>query len=436
MSAPAHKPLPKPPDALIDKLVNPSPRSGDVDVANDDPGRIRIKSAAEWDLAKRLSDDRPQLFELPPVAKRWELLDPTHQGAGIRLAQFVKFLLKAAKRTGVQASAVSAAAEAKGQSDGFVTKALEAYEKALSEGATADGGVFVRPEFSAEFIPLLRARAVLSRLGIRRVPMGSPELVYAKQNSGASASYTNEGGTIAYSQAGTGDLKLSAKKLRARTAITDELLADGGPAADMFLRDDLIKVLALRSDLAGIRGDGTSSTPMGLRYATASGNVIAATQAGSVATADEVSSDLMKLITKLEEANAPMDRCGWLFVPRVKNFLMNLKFSSGPFLYKEEMQSGRLLGYPFETTTQIPKTLGGSSNESEVYFFDLDEFMEGYLEEVAITIAPYASFTNAAGSSVNGFDIGMVPVAAQLRHDFALRHTDAASVLTTVKWGA
>ena len=55
----------------------------------------------------------------------------------------------------------------------------------------------------------------------------------------------------------------SYKKLTALVPISNDLMRYADPAADAFVRDDLVKVIALREDLAFLFGDGTQDTPRG-----------------------------------------------------------------------------------------------------------------------------------------------------------------------------
>lgn len=372
-------------------------------------------------------DERVEV--LPPVrkAKLYEERDPVRGALGIRAAQYLKAHFEQIK-SGRPMKQVIAELVRKGALDPFVVKALQ-------EQTNADGGALIPPQFSSELIPLLRAATVLLKMGVKVVSMNAAQLIYGRQNAPATANYVGETMVAPYSQAKTGQLKLSTKKLIAITAITDELLEDAGPAADEFIRNDLVRVIALRMDLAGLRGDGTQETPMGLLNQILPANKFAATQAGAVALFTEVNTDLTKMVRLVEESNVPLDGLGWVFAPRVKNFLLTLLNAQGFYVFRDEMLKGTLMGKPFAVTTAIPVNLGAGF-ESEIYFGAFPTYLLGQRDEVVVSMVPGGAFNDATGAVVSGFSAGLTPVKAVARHDFQMEYTNAFSLLSTCKYGA
>lgn len=434
-TAPAVPPLP--PGADIVKAMASAAAQETRKTVSDELARhgivTRVAELKSWKPYKKggsaaeVLEDADVVEVLPEIkgAHRYE------DTRGIRYAQFIKAQMVAQKNNWKLEAAVEHLAK-KGVLDPFVVKALQ-------EQTLADGGALVPPQFSSELIPLLRAATVLRAAGCRIVQMESDQLIYARQNQAATAYYEGETQVVTHSQAKTGQLKLSAKKLVALTSVTDELLNDAGPAADEFIRDDLVKVIALRMDLAGIRGDGASETPMGLRYQVDSGNIFAATQAGAAATFVEVNNDLTKIVRLVEESNLPPDvvkTSAWLMTPRVKNFLMTLLNAQGFYMFRTEMvEKGTLMGYPFFTTTQIPNNLGGGT-ESEIYFGPFSQYLLGVKDEMIVQMFPGGAYNDASGNVVSGISNGTTPVRATSRHDFKVRYTNGFVILTTVKYGA
>jgi HK97 family phage major capsid protein len=166
----------------------------------------------------------------------------------------------------------------------------------------------------------------------------------------------------------------SFKKLTAIVPVSNDMMRYSDPATDAFVRDDLVQVVALREDLAFILGDGTQDTPRGyLSFA----NGFAAAQAGGVAgtflttgnstaavggnfiTSNEtytlatVAAELGGAINKLDAANVRDRKRTWFMNPRSFNYLYNVQNSLGVYVYRDELNKGSLLGYPFKKTTQI-----------------------------------------------------------------------------------
>lgn len=308
--------------------------------------------------------------------------------------------------------------------------------KALGESTVSAGGALVPPEFSGELIELLRAMAVVRAAGPRVIPMTRGAINIPRQTGGGTAAYVGESSNATPSAQTTGIIALLAKKLIALTVISNELLADASPEADAMVRDDLAKIMALREDLAFLRGDGTSNTPRGMRYLAAAGNITAATQAGAAATLTEVNDDLEEMIGALEDNNVVLDdSCVFFMNPRSRRYLRTLRDGNGGFIFKDELNEGRVKGYKIALSTQIPANLGGSSNESEIIFAKMSEQLLGDTKTLELTFHPDATYDDS-GTIRSGLSRDESSVRAIARHDFATRHDVSIAVKTTVKWGA
>ena len=94
-----------------------------------------------------------------------------------------------------------------------------------------------------------------------------------------------------------------------------------------------------------------------------------------------------------------------------------------------------LRGYKVGCTTQIPWTLGGSSDESEIYFADFDEFVLAEGQSIRLEASSEAAYDDG-GTVKAAFSLDQTVVRAIAEHDFAPRHDEAVAVLTAVDWGA
>lgn len=332
-------------------------------------------------------------------------------------------------------------AMAKGDQDkavGYATKMFGADDlstKALSAGQADAGGFLVSPEFSLEVIELLRPMSVVRRLNPTTLPMDQGALSISKLTGGATAAYTGEGQNIGSSQQTTGMLDLVWKKLAALVPISNDLLrfSTTSPNADAVVRDDIVAAMALREDLAFIRGDGLSGTPKGLRNWAPAANILTVNATVNLA---NITVDLGKLVLALEEANVRMIRPGWLMAPRTKQFLMTIRDGNGNFAFREEMLAGNLWGYPFAVTTQIPINLSVTgSNESEIYFTDFADAVIAEASEIVIDASPNAAYYDSATSAVvSSFSRDETVIRAISRHDFGMRHDASVAVLSDVDW--
>ena len=315
-------------------------------------------------------------------------------------------------------------------------KMAAAREKALATNDPTAGGVLVPDTLANELIPFLRPRAVVRALNPMIMPMPNGTVRVPKITSGASATYIGENTAAGKTQQVFGQITLTWKKLSALVPVSNDLIRQAAFGADAIVRDDLVSALASRENQAFIRDDGTSSTPKGLRYWVAPGNVFNAN--GTVNLAN-ITTDLGKLILKLEENNVPMVRPAWIFAPRTKQHLMTIQTTTGAFAYRDEMVQGRLWGWPFGVTTQVPTNLqdDGSANidESEIYLVDMADAVIGDAQRIVIDASTEAAYVDG-GTVRAAFSEDQTVIRALEEHDFAMRRDVSVAVMKRVRWGA
>lgn len=298
--------------------------------------------------------------------------------------------------------------------------------KALGESTIAGGGAMVPDDMASSVVELWRNRTVVRKAGAMVLPMPSGNLSIPIESAGATASYAGEATAVNESSSTFGVISMNAKKLMVVTAISNELLRDASIQADAFVSNSIAQQGAVREDLAFIRGDGTSNTPMGLRYWADS--VTATAGAASLATA---TTDMKVCLAALEAANVPMLSPAWVMSPRTRWYLQTLRDTNGLFVFKPEMDEGKLFGVPVYSTNQVPSTLGAGSNESELYLFDAASCLIGESGGMEIDAFPGGAYTNSSGTVVSGISTGQTVISMSVRHDFAPKHNGAEIAVIT-----
>lgn len=302
--------------------------------------------------------------------------------------------------------------------------------KALTAGTPTGGGFLIDPVVSDDFIELLRARTVIRQAVGSTLPMPNGSLTIRRQTAGVTAGYVGETKAITKSQPSVGLITLTAKKLACLTQVSNDLLRYAGPKTDAMIRDSLIRDMALREDLAFIRGDGTSDTPRGLlSFATEGGSTFTANATVNLANID---SDINTAILKLANANVAMINPVWIMAPRTKIYLGALRTTQGPLAYAEVTAANTLRGYPIYTTTQIPTTLTDGT-QSEVYLVDMDSVLLAEVNQIEIGMSQDASYYDGANWN-SAFESDLTLVRAVARHDLNMRHIEAVTVMSGVKW--
>lgn len=340
--------------------------------------------------------------------------------------------------------------------------------KALLAGVGASGGFIVPPDYVAEIIELLRPAAVVRSANPRMMSMPRGTLTLPAQTQAATASYSGETSAITQSQQQLGQIVATYKKLTALVPVTNDLMRYADPAADAFVRDDLVKVIALREDLAFLLGDGTADAPRGFtsfanQFALQVGTgTQAAPVAGGIAgnwlstanstaavggnfinsngtyTLTTVAQELGGLVNKLDAANVPDFRRRWFMNPRSWNYLNNVQNSLGLYVYRDELSKGTLLGYPFSKSTQIPTNIwDATGTNKDCSFVMLVEMTDALLLDsmmLELAVSREGSYVNSVGATVSAFQADQTLIRAIAEHDFQMRHVASIAVAEFVRW--
>jgi HK97 family phage major capsid protein len=339
--------------------------------------------------------------------------------------------------------------------------------RALVTSVGASGGYIVPPDYVAEIIELLRPKAVVRSSGPRVLPMPRGTLTLPGQASAATASYGGETKQIAASQQTLKQIVATFKKLTALVPVGNDLMRYADPAADAFVRDDIVKVLALREDLAFILGDGTSDGPRGFisfangwvaqnggtvgAWLTTGNSTLAVNGAdpanstgGNFITSNEtytlatVAAELGGAVNRLDTANVPEDKRMWFMHPRSFNYLNNVQNSLGVYVYRDELSKGTLLGYPFKKTTQIGTNYfdanGAHTDCSFVFLAEMDEALILDSMSLELAVSREGSYVDSGGTTVSAFQNDQTLIRAIAEHDFQLRHDQSVAVIQAVRW--
>lgn len=330
--------------------------------------------------------------------------------------------------------------------------------KALVVSTGSAGGFIVPPDQMTEIIELLRPETVVRAAGPRIIPMPRGTMTLPGQASSAAASYGSEVGKIASSEQKLNQIVASYKKLTALVPVSNDMMRYADPAVDAFVRDDLIQVLALREDLAFLLGDGTQDTPRGYlsfangfavagggtagiflatanSTAAAGGNFVTSNETYTLAT---VAQELGGLVQKLDGANVKDRKRCWFMNPRSKNYLLNVQNSLGSYVYRDEMNKGTLLGYPFKLTTQIPTNIwdtnGTNKDCSFVVLAEMTETLILDSMQMELAVSREGSYVDGNGNTISAFQNDQTLIRAIEEHDFQLRHDASVAIAQFVRW--
>lgn len=301
-------------------------------------------------------------------------------------------------------------------------KDLHATLKQMAAGTPSDGGYLVPERYAQEIIPLLRAKAIVRKLGARSLPLDGGNLNIPKIIGGATAYYVGESMNAPKSKQTLGNLRLSGKKLVTLVPVSNDLLRTNSYNADQMIRDDMIQTMALKEDYTALYGTGTEYTPTGIM------NTPGVTKAAKNALPD--SEYLASLVGALLTKNLLWASVGWAINGALWSVLYNLKDGSGNYVHRDEMNQGKLMGLPFAIGNQIAYN-DDAHKTTDIFLGDWSEFIIG--EEMGLEIMASQEAAYWDGSALQStFSRDETVIKVTAKHDFGVRHSEAFNVQTSV----
>lgn len=305
--------------------------------------------------------------------------------------------------------------------------------KALSATNPAGGGYLIPEVYLADIVELLYAKTVIFGLGAQKVPMANGNLNIPRMTSGARATWGGEGRKIAKSQPAFGNIKLSAKRLEAIVPQTRELLMSTDFSADQIFANDLTRRMELGLDFGAMFGKGGEFQPLGVFAdkevehldATALNNTDLASSSG-VITADFPVFVRSKVLAK----NVDDAHLGWAMNSVLEGFFMNMKTTTGAYIYRDEMNSGKLMGFPYLVSNQIATTSGGLT---ELAFGNWADLLVGEQMGLETYTTLDGSWVDEAGVQHNAFEENLAATRALMYVDIAARHKESFIHVKNIK---
>lgn len=243
-------------------------------------------------------------------------------------------------------------------------------------------GVFTEAGPHGDFIVLIRNREALSRVGATNVTLPpNGYLPFGAQTGAGTAYWVGERAAITASEQTTGRKQLQAKKLACLTTLPNELLRFASVDTEAFIRADMARVMALKADLAGLEGTGTSVQPKGiLNYS----GIVTHTSSMSLGTDGNQfePKTATQMQTELEERNYDLEEDGGAYLMRSKMWgnIVERRASphqagvyDGNFIFatnRDDVAKGAspvLRGFPVVKSSQVSNTRSKGASSSLTY---------------------------------------------------------------------
>lgn len=295
---------------------------------------------------------------------------------------------------------------------------LEARTKTLNATIPSEGGFTVPLAFSGEYIDALVANTLIDKLNIRRVPMVNGNLSIPKMDTTSAISWGGEETVGGNTEPTFGAVNMSAKKLFAKTALSNTLIRSSGVNIEGWVAEDLMRKARIALDEALLNGTGSQYQPLGL----ANNPNVQTSGSSSTAFGLTTPNDMVAL---LEQANVRMENVHWLFNPIGESWIRNKAFTSGPFAWSDEMaRTGRLRGYDFHSSSTVKYDYNSGSPYADFWLGDFAEMMFGISKDLSIEVSREGTFTNN-GQIISAFDKDLTLIRLITEVDFAARQPKA-----------
>lgn len=382
----------------------------------------------------------PSSVRVEPASVRAEV----QAEKGLAMAQVVRFLGRAKGAHFEALQMAMAHAEAGNPIDKRVIPVLKAAVAAGNVGNSTWAGALVGTESSvyADFVEYLRPLTILGKFGtngipsLRRVPF---RVALVGQTSGGAGYWVGEGKSKPLTKFDFNRTTLDPLKVANIAVLSQEVIRDSSPAADVLVRDGLVSALQERMDMDFV--DPTKAASAGISPASIT-NGIAALHSSGVDEA-AVDKDVKALFGAFIAANNAPTSGVWLMDNITALGLSLMKNPLGQFLYPMmTMNGGVFQGLPVIASQYVPTNSNGHIvalvNASDIYWSDDGGFELAMSTEASLQMdsAPTAdSTTPTPAQMVSMFQTNSVAFRAERTLNWARRRASAVAYMDGVNWG-
>lgn len=233
------------------------------------------------------------------------------------------------------------------------TRGLGRYQRDLNVSTFGQGGAMVATNILTPIIELLRNRMVCERMGVQSMAGLEGNVAIPRQTGAATAYSLPESATLTKSTQALDQVMLTPHRVGAWNDYTKQLLLQSSVDVENFIREDLLKVLAIKWDYLILQGAGANSEPTGIMNTIG----ISSVQFGATATWAKV----LAFETALAVANAdvgtmayittPAVRAAWKAIAKIGSTFPVFIWESGN--WGDDSNDGEVNGYRAVVTNQI-----------------------------------------------------------------------------------
>lgn len=304
--------------------------------------------------------------------------------------------------------------------------------KALTATGPSSGGYLIPEVYMDQIVEMLYPKTVIFELGAQKVPLDGGNINIPKMTAGTRATWGGEHRKITKTEPTFGNIKLSAKRLGAIVPQSKELAMNTSYSADALFANDLTRRMQLGLDYGGLYGTGGEFMPTGIAYTKGVEKVdVSKLDNADLADKDgKITADFpVWLRAKALGKNIDDARLGWAFNSITEAVFMNMKTTTGDYIYRDEMQAGKLFGAPYRISNQIPVKDG----KTDIFFGNWADLLIGDQMGMETLTTLEGSWTDDEGNQHNAFEENLVATRATMYDDIAVRHEESFIMAKNVK---
>lgn len=234
-------------------------------------------------------------------------------------------------------------------------------KRALSAGGANAGADFVDDQMSSTPIEFLRARMILDTLGVSFFSDLQGKFSMPRQTGTTTGYWVAEAGAITESTAATDQVEMSPNAVGAYTQYTRRLLLQSEYALEAFVRNDMVRNLAIVIQKAAIQGAG-GNEPTGIQNQTGISLV-------NIATAGQPTwAEIVQFETEIADDHADLGRLGYLMPNAARGHFKTTPKVAGDarFIWSDD---NRINGVSAYATTLATKIIYGNWADLVVGFW-------------------------------------------------------------------
>jgi HK97 family phage major capsid protein len=289
-------------------------------------------------------------------------------------------------------------------------------QRAMAEGVDASGGFLVPEILSSNVIDRVRNKAAVFAAGALTIPMDTDTTNLARLAGGNSANWKSENAAVTESDETWERVQLRTKTAVVLQRVSQELFEDLSPEGARVIENEILQALALKLDLAALRGSGVDPEPRGIRNQTGV-NIVSLGANGATPTNYDF---LIDALSAVRDANGEPKAA--IYASRTAKTLDKLKDSTGQPLN----QPGAVAELSKFVSNQIPINLtqGTSTDTSEAYVGDFSTVLIGLRPTIGMRVKVLSE------RYADNLQIGLI---AWIRGDVGLAHPEHLSVVTGIR---